>query len=60
MDRQSNFSVAKPRERVPGKGQLLARTTQNLDTMAYFEDKRIVIGLAKEENDTKASIDGLS
>eukprot|EP00959_Pyramimonas_sp_CCMP1952_P013465 284072-Pyramimonas_sp.AAC.1 len=49
LDRQSNFSAAKPREKVPGKGQLLARTTQNLDTMEYFEDRRIVAGLTKEE-----------
>eukprot|EP00959_Pyramimonas_sp_CCMP1952_P078781 1646873-Pyramimonas_sp.AAC.1 len=48
LDRQSNFSAAKPREKVPGKGRLLARATQNLGTMEYFEDRRIVAGLTKE------------
>eukprot|EP00959_Pyramimonas_sp_CCMP1952_P141539 2962321-Pyramimonas_sp.AAC.1 len=36
LDRQTNFSAAKPREKVPGKSQLLARTTQHLDTMELF------------------------
>eukprot|EP00959_Pyramimonas_sp_CCMP1952_P094635 1979581-Pyramimonas_sp.AAC.1 len=49
LDRQSNFSAAKPREKVPRKGPLLARATQNLDTMEYFEDRRIVVGLTTEE-----------
>eukprot|EP00959_Pyramimonas_sp_CCMP1952_P400323 8387816-Pyramimonas_sp.AAC.1 len=49
LDRQSNFSAAKPREKVSGKGHLLARTTQNLDAMEYSEDRRIVAGLTKDE-----------
>eukprot|EP00959_Pyramimonas_sp_CCMP1952_P216829 4534503-Pyramimonas_sp.AAC.1 len=49
LDRQSNFSAAKPCERVPGKGQLLARATQHSDTMKYHEDRRIVVGLTKDE-----------
>eukprot|EP00959_Pyramimonas_sp_CCMP1952_P106271 2222017-Pyramimonas_sp.AAC.1 len=49
LDRQSNFSAAKPREKVPGKGHFLARTTHNLDTVEYFEDRRIVAGLTQEE-----------
>eukprot|EP00959_Pyramimonas_sp_CCMP1952_P068943 1439142-Pyramimonas_sp.AAC.1 len=47
LDRQSNFSAAKPREKAPGKGQLLARTIQNLHTMESFEDRRVVAGLTK-------------
>eukprot|EP00959_Pyramimonas_sp_CCMP1952_P169461 3540127-Pyramimonas_sp.AAC.1 len=39
LDRQSNFSAAKPREGVPGKGQPLSRTTQNLDAMECYEDR---------------------
>eukprot|EP00959_Pyramimonas_sp_CCMP1952_P028648 601019-Pyramimonas_sp.AAC.1 len=38
-----------PRSKVPGPGQLLARTAQNLDTMGYYKDKRIVAGPNKEE-----------
>ena len=35
LDRQSNFSIAPPRSKVPRRCQLLARTTQNLDTMEF-------------------------
>eukprot|EP00959_Pyramimonas_sp_CCMP1952_P171148 3576236-Pyramimonas_sp.AAC.1 len=38
-----NIRTAKPPEKVPGKGQLLARATQNLDAMEYSEDRRIVV-----------------
>eukprot|EP00959_Pyramimonas_sp_CCMP1952_P429543 8995857-Pyramimonas_sp.AAC.1 len=58
LDRQSNFSTAKPREKVPGKGQLLARTSQSLDTMEYFEDRRIVAGLTKDELTQKLPLTG--
>merc|ERR1712113_965929 len=58
LDRQSNFSASKPRSRVPGPGQLLARTTQNLDTMEYFEDRRVVVGWTKDELTQKLPLTG--
>eukprot|EP00959_Pyramimonas_sp_CCMP1952_P416114 8718272-Pyramimonas_sp.AAC.1 len=58
LDRQSNSSVAQPRSRVPGPGQLLARTTQNLDTREYYEDERIVAGLSNEELTGKVPLKG--
>eukprot|EP00959_Pyramimonas_sp_CCMP1952_P338110 7080647-Pyramimonas_sp.AAC.1 len=41
--------MAQPRSRVPGPGQLLARTTHNLDAMEYSDDRRVVVGLYQDE-----------
>eukprot|EP00959_Pyramimonas_sp_CCMP1952_P126009 2634907-Pyramimonas_sp.AAC.1 len=50
--------MAQPRSRVPGPGQLLARTTQNLDILEYCEDRRIVAGLGKDELTGKLPLKG--
>ena len=49
LDRQFNYSMAQPRNPVPRPSQLLARITQTLDTMEYYENRRIIAGLTKEE-----------
>ena len=51
LHRQSCFSEAKPKCKVPHMGQLLARTTQNLSSpnLDYFEDRRCVVGLSRAE-----------
>eukprot|EP00959_Pyramimonas_sp_CCMP1952_P007389 154535-Pyramimonas_sp.AAC.1 len=50
--------MAQPRSRVPGPGQLLARTTNNLDTMECYEGRRIVAGLGKYELTGKLPLKG--
>eukprot|EP00959_Pyramimonas_sp_CCMP1952_P087288 1826200-Pyramimonas_sp.AAC.1 len=41
--------MAQPRSRIPRSGQLLARTTHNLDIMEYCGDRRVVVGFGKAE-----------